>query len=111
MVCLSEADSFDGNHIFQRHFVILWELYSSLCEEASVVRFISCLESFCSSWSAKDDQSQEMVERYTSATGEATKDCLILYHCTPYIVSFRTDHPRAQRILVAPCVVGLNNMS
>jgi hypothetical protein len=59
MVCLSEADSFDGNHIFQRHFVVLWELYSSLCEEVSVLRFISYLESKQSSWSAKDDQSQE----------------------------------------------------
>lgn len=58
MVCLSEANSFDGNHIFQRHFIVLWELYSSLCEEVSVVRFISYLESQYSSWSAKDDQSQ-----------------------------------------------------
>jgi hypothetical protein len=56
MTRLSEADSFDGKHRFERHFVVLWELYSSLCEEVSVVRFISYLESQHASWS---DESQE----------------------------------------------------
>jgi hypothetical protein len=60
IVCLSEADSFDGDHIFQRPFVTIYVSSLLSCvKKVSAFRFVHYLESWHSNWSAKDDQSQE----------------------------------------------------